>query len=229
MSEYLVHMVPGSPFARAVLVTLEEKGAPYQVVPVVPGTLRAQPHLSRHPFGRVPVLEHGDFRLYETQAILRYLDRVLPEPALTPADPRRAALMDQAMNVNDWYLFQGVGGVIGFQRVVGPRLMGLTCDETAIAAVMGKARTVFDELGRLLGGQPYFTGETLTLADLMLAAQLDFLQQTPEWEPLASRHANLRQWLTRMQARPSLQATTWEKVAARASAAAAPPARSATG
>jgi glutathione S-transferase len=229
MSEYLVHLVPGSPFSRAVLVTLEEKGAPYQVVRVVPGTLRAPPHLSRHPFGRVPVLEHGDFRVYETQAILRYLDRVLPEPALTPADPRRAALMDQAMNVNDWYLFQGVGGVIGFQRIVGPRLMGLTCDETAIAAVMPKARTVFEELGRLLGGQAYFTGETLTLADLMLAPQLDFLQQTPEWESLTSKHANLRQWLARMQARASLQATTWEKVAARAKAAAASPARAATG
>jgi glutathione S-transferase len=227
MSEYLVHMVPGSPFSRAVLVTLEEKRTGYQLVPVVPGTLRAPQHLSRHPFGRVPVLEHGDFRLYETQAILRYLDRVLPEPALTPAAPRRAACMDQLMNVNDWYLFQGVGSVIGFQRIVGPRLMGLSCDETAISAVIPKARTVFDELGRLLGGQPYFTGETLTLADLMLAPQLDFLQHTPEWEPLTAHHANLRQWLVRMQARPSLQATTWEKVSARAAGAAA--ARAAAG
>jgi glutathione S-transferase len=229
MSEYLVHIVPGSPFSRAVLLTLEEKRAPYQVVPVVPGTLRSPQHLSRHPFGRVPVLEHGDFRVYETQAILRYLDRVLPEPALTPADPRRAALMDQAMNVNDWYLFQGAGAVIGFQRIVGPRLMGLTCDEAAVAAAIPKARAVFDALAQLLGEQPYFTGETLTLADLMLAPQLDFLQQTPEWEPLASRHANLQQWLARMQARASLQATTLEKVAALAKAAAASPARAAAG
>jgi glutathione S-transferase len=229
MSEYLVHIVPGSPFSRAVLLTLEEKRTPYQVVPVVPGTLRSPQHLSRHPFGRVPVLEHGDFRVYETQAILRYLDRVLPEPALTPADPRRAALMDQAMNVNDWYLFQGAGAVIGFQRIVGPRLMGLTCDEAAVAAAMPKARAVFDALAQLLGAQPYFTGETLTLADLMLAPQLDFLQQTPEWEPLASRHANLQQWLARMQARASLQATTLEKVAALAKAAAASPARAAAG
>ena len=221
MSDYLVHVVPGSPFSRSVLATLEEKGARYRVAPVVPGTLRAPQHLSRHPFGRVPVLEDGDFRLYETQAILRYLDRVMPEPALTPADPRRAARMDQLMNVNDWYLFQGTGGVIGFQRIVGPRLMGLTCDEAAIASVMPKARTVFDELARLLGGQPYFTGETLTLADLMLGPQLDFLQQTPEWEPLTAHHVNLRQWLARMQARASFLATTWEKVAARAQTASA--------
>jgi glutathione S-transferase len=198
---------------------LEEKRAPYQLAPVVPGTLRSPQHLSRHPFGRVPVLEHGDFRLYETQAILRYLERVLPQPALTPVDPRRAARMDQLMNVNDWYLFHGVANVIGFQRIVGPRLMGLVPDEAAIAAAMPKAQTVFDELGGLLGAQPYLTGETPTLADLLLGPQLDFLQQTPEWQPLSARHANLQEWLTRMQARPSFLATTWENVAARAGAA----------
>ena len=90
--------------------------------------------VARHPFGRVPVLEHGSFILYETQAILRYLDRLLPAPALVPSDPESAARMDQVMNVNDWYLFQGVANVIGFQRVVGPRLMGLTPDEAVIEA-----------------------------------------------------------------------------------------------
>src|SRR6516165_7238667 len=166
MSEYLVHIVPGSPFSRAVLATLEEKNTRYTLVPVVPGTLRSPQHLSRHPFGRVPVLEHGDFRLYETQAILRYLDRALAEPALTPADPRRAARMDQLMNVNDWYLFHGVANVIGFQRIVGPRLMGLTPDEAAIAAAMPKACTVFAELAGLLGAQACLAGDSLTLADL---------------------------------------------------------------
>ena len=82
--------------------------------PVAPGAAKSPEHLARHPFGRVPVLEHDGFMLYETQAILRYLDRVLPQPALTPADPRRAARMDQVMNINDWYLFQGVGNVIAF-------------------------------------------------------------------------------------------------------------------
>jgi glutathione S-transferase len=219
MTGYVVHLIPGSPFSRAVLATLEEKGVPYRVAAVVPGTLRSAQHLGRHPFGRVPVLEYGEFRLYETQAILRYLDRVLPTPALTPADPQCAAQMDQLMNVNDWYLFHGVANVIAFQRIVGPRLMGLTPDEAAIAAAIPKARVVFDELARLLGAQPYFAGESLTLADLLLAPQLDFLRQTPEWEPLTAAHANLRQWLTRVQERASFRATTWEKVAAMAQAA----------
>jgi len=55
MSEFTVYSVPGSPFGRAVLATLEEKAASYRLLPVVPGTLRSPEHLARHPFGRVPV------------------------------------------------------------------------------------------------------------------------------------------------------------------------------
>jgi glutathione S-transferase len=221
MSELVVYSIPGSPFGRAVLITLEEKAAPYRLVPVGPGGLRTPQHLSRHPFGRVPVLQHGDFWLYETQAIVRYLDRVLPSPALTPADPRAAARMDQLMNINDWYLFHGVANVIAFQRIVGPRLLGLQADENAIAAAVPRARAVVDELAALLGEQPYFAGVTLTLADVLLAPQLDFLQQTPEWDTLAARHRYLQRWLDRMNARPSFAATTWTKVAALAQAASA--------
>jgi glutathione S-transferase len=220
MRRFVVHSIPGSPFGRAVLMTLEEKGAAYTFFPVAPGTLRTVQHLARHPFGRVPVLEHGDFRLCETQAIVRYLERLLPRPALTPADPQATARMDEAMNINDWYVFHGVGNVIGFQRIVAPRVMGAKPDEAAIAAAMPKARFVFDGLAAQLGRRPYFADDALTLADIMLAPQLDFLAQTPEWDALTTQHANLREWLQRMQARPSFAATTWEKVAAMGNAAA---------
>src|SRR5262249_34727369 len=162
---FVVHSVPGSPFGRAVLATLREKQAGCRFSPVPFGTARSEPHISRHPFGRVPVLEHDGFVLYETQAILRYLDRMLVEPVLTPSDPRAAARMDQVMNISDWYLFQGVSNVIGFQRIVVPRLLGREPDEAAIAAAMPKAHLVCNELARLLGHQAYFAGDTVTLAD----------------------------------------------------------------
>jgi glutathione S-transferase len=219
MSEFTVYSVPGSPFGRAALATLEEKGALYRFSPVMPGTMRAPEHLSRHPFGRVPVLQHDGFSLYESQAILRYLDRVLPTPALTPGDCKAAARMDQVMNVNDWYLFQGVANVIGFQRVVKPRLMGLAPDEAAIEAAMPQAHAVFNELSRLLGDQPYFAGDAVSLADLLVAPQLTFFTQTPEWAVLGAPQANLVSWLARMEARPSFQATTWERVSEMAKAA----------
>ncbi len=219
MSEFTVYSVPGSPFGRAALATLEEKGAPYRFAPVMPGTMRTPEHLSRHPFGRVPVLQHDGFSLYESQAILRYLDRVLPNPTLTPGHCKAAARMDQVMNVNDWYLFHGVADVIGFQRVVKPRLMGLAPDEAAIEAAMPQAHAVFNELARLLGEQPYFAGDAVSLADLLVAPQLTFFTQTPEWSVLGAPQANLVSWLARMEARPSFQATTWERVSEMAKAA----------
>ncbi|HXQ10774.1 MAG TPA: glutathione S-transferase family protein [Caulobacteraceae bacterium] len=209
MTEFVVHSIPGSPFGRAVFATLEEKGANYALKRVA---MRTPGHLALHPFGRIPILQQGDFKLYETQAILRYLDRALPAPRLTPADPKAAARMDQLMNVCDWYLFQGVGNVIGFQRVVGPKLMGPTPDEAAIAAAMPKAHAVFDQLARELGDKLYFVGDQVTLADILLASHVAFFREIPEWTPLVGHHLNLVAWLERMSMRPSMMATTWERV-----------------
>lgn len=212
MSEVIVHTVPGSPFSRAVMATLVEKRAPWRLAPMTPQQLRAPTHLARNPFGRMPAIQHAEFTLYETQAIVRYIDRVWPQPALTPKDARAAAQMDQAMNVNDWYLFQGCGNVIGFQRVVAPKLLGLTPDEAAIAAAMPHARKVFAELSRLLGDQPYFAGEQVSLAEMMLVPQFDFMSQSPEWSELTDSLPNLVAWFQRASARPSFTATTWDAV-----------------
>jgi glutathione S-transferase len=214
MGEFVIHTIVGSPFGRAVLLALEEKGIPYRLAPVAPGSQRTPEHLARHPFGRVPILEHGDYRLFETQAILRYVDRAVAEFPLTPTDARTAGLMDQLMNINDWYLFQGVGNVIGYQRIIRPRLLGQAPDETIIAAAMPKAHLVYDVLAKQLGDKAYLVGESITLADLLLAPQVDMFREIPEWEPLTATHPNLRAWSDRMRARPSMQATTWERLAA---------------
>ena len=219
MSEFVVYTVPSSPYARAVLATLEEKRVDYRLSPLAPAGIKSEPHLSRHPFGRMPAVEHDGFRLYETQAILRYIDRIFPGPSLTPADPKAAARMDQLMNINDWYLFQGVANVIVFHRVIGPRLLGVTPDEAAIAAAMPQAYVVFGEFAQLLGSQPCFAGDQLSLADLMVAPQLDFFAGTPEWAPLTANKPNLLAWLDRMNRRASMQATTWTRVSEMAQAA----------
>jgi glutathione S-transferase len=209
MSEFIVHTNVGSPFGRAVMATLEEKGASFRLERL---GFRSPERQALHPFGRIPILDHGGFRLYETQAILRYIDRVLPTPALTPSDPKSAARMDQVMNINDWYLYQNVATVILFQRVVAPRELNLPSDEEAIKAAMPKAHVVFDELAQLLGQQPYFAGDAVSLADLLVAPTMTFFSKTPEWSVLGAPHANLVAWLDRMQARSSMKATTFERL-----------------
>lgn len=219
MSEFIVHSVPGSPYGRSVFVLLAEKGARYRLAPVAPQTRKNEPHISRHPFGRVPVLQHDGFMLYETQAILRYLDRVLPAPPFTPAEARAVARMDQLMNICDWYLFNGVSSVIAFQRIIRPRLLGEPTDEAAIAAAMPQAHAVFNELSRLLGGNSYLAGDDVSLADFIIGPQLAFLAATPEWQPLVATAPNLVSWLARMNARDSFKATTAERIAELAKAA----------
>ncbi|MFI4975662.1 MAG: glutathione S-transferase family protein [Caulobacterales bacterium] len=214
MSQVTVHAITGSPFARAVLATLIEKGAPYRHAPMVPGQHKSPEYLARHPFGRVPIIEHDGFELYETQAILRYLDRVFPDPALTPADPRAAARMDQAMNVTDWYFFRVVGVGIVFNRVVAPRL-GFPSNEEAVTAALPESRVILKAIEGLLGDKPYMAGDKLTLADLHLGPQIDMLAQCSEGREMLDG-SPLEAWLARLNARPSFSATTWDQLAAAA-------------
>ena len=206
MSDIVVYGVPGSPFVRSVQMGLEEKGVAYRLQAIGPHELKGEAHLARHPFGRVPAFEHGDFRLYETQAILRYLDDVFPEPRFVPADPRAAARMNQIIGINDWYFFPKVAAVVVFQRIVGPALLGMPTDETAVAGAQPLARTCIAELDRLLGAQRFLAGDQVSIADLMLAPQVDFLAATPEGKALLDG-TGLKAWLARMNARPSMLAT----------------------
>jgi len=206
MAEVVVHGVPGSLYLRAVQMGLEEKAVAYRVQVMAPGELKNSSYLKRHPFGRVPLFEHGDFTLYETQAILRYIDDVFPEPPFESTDPGAVARMNQIIGINDWYFFPKVAAVIVFQRIVGPVLLGTATDEAVIAAAMPMAKLCIAELDRLLGAQQFFAGNSPSIADLMLAPQLDFFAATPEGKSLL-KETQIQAWLERMNARPSMRAT----------------------
>ena len=57
--------------------------------------LHAPEILAIHPFGKMPVLRHGDVELFESKAIATYLDRSFPAPYVFPSDPRLSALTEQ--------------------------------------------------------------------------------------------------------------------------------------
>ena len=206
MSGITVYGIPGSPFLRSVEITLHEKGFDYQLQAIAPGEHKQPEYLARHPFGRIPAFEHDGFRLYETQAIIRYLDETFPNPPLTPGNPAGRARMNQVIGIIECYFFPKAAAPIAFNRIIGPKLLGLPTDEAAIADAMPMARTCFAELDRLLGDQSYLTGENVSLADIMLGAQLDLLSDTPEGTELISG-TRLVAWLERMRSRPSFGAT----------------------
>lgn len=207
MSDMRVYGIPGSPFLRSVEITLHEKGLDYQLIAMAPGEHKQPDYLARHPFGRIPAFENDGFTVYETQAILRYLDQTFPQPPLTPADAQERARMNQAIGIIECYYFPKAAAPIAFNRIIGPRLLGLPGDEAAIEEAMPMARTCFTEFGRLLGDKPYLTGDSISLADIMLGAQLDLFRECAEGRQLIGGTANLGSWLERMAARPSFLAT----------------------
>jgi glutathione S-transferase len=207
MSGITVYGIPGSPFLRAVETVLREKGANYRLEVMSPAESKSPEYIDqRHPFGRIPAFEHDGFKLYETQAIIRYVDEIFPNPPLTPGNPEARARMSQVIGIIEWYFFPKAAAPIAFQRIIGPVLLGLPTDEAPIAEAMPMARTCFAELERLLGDKAYLTGDKPTLADFMLASQLDLLSETPEGKQLLAG-TKLEEWLWRMLARPSMQAT----------------------
>ena len=219
MSRMIVHGVPGSPYVRAALLALEEKGADYELAAMAPGTLKQQPHLSRHPFGRIPAFEHDGWMLYETQAIMRYVDAVVPGPRLQPEEPRAAARMDQLIGIADWYLMPQVTMTITFNRVVAPRF-NRPVDEAKVTQAVPNARICIGEISRLLDGHTWMAGDQISLADLLLAAHLSMFAQAPEGAQILHEHPNLSRWLTRIEARPSMQATSWDRLLERVATAA---------
>jgi glutathione S-transferase len=215
MAEFIIYGVPGSPYVQNAALGLEEKGADYRVGALSRSESKTPSHLKRHPFGRVPTLGHGDFELYETQAILRYLDRIIPDPSLTPQDPHAEARMNQLCGITDWYVMPQVTVAITFDRIAAPKL-GLPVDESKIEASIPRAKICVAEIARLLGDQTFLTGDRVSLADLLMAPHLSYFAQTSEGAAVLGPHPTLTAWIERMRARPSFHNTTAEKLAAKA-------------
>ena len=200
---------PGySTFARTVRLALEEKGADYELVEVdlLSGAGQSAEHLARHPFGKVPAFEHDGFALYETDAIVRYVDESFPGTDLVPADARSRARMNQAMSVLASYAYPCLIGQIFMQRAVMP-MIGNASDEAAIAAALPNAETALGALEQLIDRNRYLAGERLSLADLLLIPIYDYVRQTPEGEKLLQATPNLRRWWDEVRTRPSVEKT----------------------
>ena len=211
MSDIVIHGVPGSPYLRSALLGFEERGVPYQLEAMPFGAQHGEQHLQRQPFGRIPAMEHGEFCLYETQAILRYADTLGSGPSLVPRDPRAAARMNQIVGIVDWYVFPAISVGITAERLMSQAFWGRPTDEGNIAKAMPAARTCIGEIGRLKGASEFLTGSGVSIADLMLVPHLEYFRATPEGTELL-KGTSLDGWLTRMTMRASMQATRAERL-----------------
>jgi glutathione S-transferase len=199
---------PGySTYARAARLALEEKGVDYDLVEVdFIAAGMPDEHLARHPFSKVPALEHDGLMLYETVAIERYVDEAFDGPSLQPSDPGARARMTQIISIIDSYTYPCTVGDLVIQRLVQPMLGG-TADESIIEAALPEVDKSMAELERLLGDQEYLAGSALSLADLHLAPIFAYFVATPESKAIMENKPGLNAWWQRMEPRESLAKT----------------------
>jgi len=206
MAKPIVYGTELSTYVRSVRMAFAEKSVDYELsdVSVVKGEQKQASHLARNPFGTVPAFEHDDLKLYETSAILRYVDQVFATPSLTPENPRDRARMNQIISIVDYHGYSSIVLQIVVQRLF-TALVGPT-DEKIVAAGIPKAELCLKEFDRIMGSDPFLAGKHVSLADLYLVPIVSYLVLTPEKTLLAS-HKGLAAWWERMSQRPSAQKT----------------------
>jgi len=163
------------------------------------GETRADDFLAKNPNGRVPTLVEGEFVLWESPAILKYLAAKHPERGLGGADAKQQALIDQ-------WLFWWTGGpeaamdALNWELFIKPKVLQQGGNDPAIMAdAYGRIERFLPVLDAQLEGRDYVIGP-LSIADFAIGARLDRgptilkLDMTP--------HKNINAWIERLRAKP---------------------------
>lgn len=204
MSSNVLYGLHRSVYTRIAAMTFIEKGVCFELEEIEifgPSGVPAS-HLRRHPFGRIPVLKCGEFWLYETHAICRYIDEAFDGPPLQPAEPAARARMAQTIGVLDSYAYRPMVWDVFVQRFDAASL-GHEADEIVVASAMPKIRLALFVLESLLGDRHYFGGSSPSLADLHAYPMLALLGRVAEGAATLGEHRALVAWCGRMSVRPS--------------------------
>jgi len=199
-----------SVYTRIARLALAEKKIAYQFdeVDIFADSGPPADYLALNPFGAIPCLRHGEFVLYETAAINRYLDEVFPPVLLQPSAPAERARMNQIIGVLDSYCYRPMVWEVYAQRSVVPAGGG-EADEDLIAAALPGLRQVLQQLDEWRAEQRFLAGDAITLADLHAYPMLHYFIETPEGLEMLDSFPRLQQWMRDMQARDSVRSTSF--------------------
>ncbi|WNG20646.1 glutathione S-transferase family protein [Cystobacter fuscus] len=196
---------PMSTCTRKVLTTLAEKGHTsheFVLVDLMKGEQKSPQYLARHPFGVIPFLEDEGFSMYESRAIIRYLDARLPGPKLTPSDYPSLGRMEQWISVEQSNFTPHCMDIVRelvFKRGGKPDLDKVNKGRDACARAL-------DVVDRALLSQGHLAGDLFSLADICWLPYLQYLSMTPH-ASLITERPHVSSWWRRISARPS-----WKKV-----------------
>ena len=147
-------------------------------------------YLAMHPFGRVPTLVNGDFVLFETGAITRYVDEAFEGPSLQPVKPEDRARVNQIISVVDSYAYRPLVRQVFSHGVFRPRL-GHPADPREYQRGIEAAPLVLRALDRLAGGSGVLVADSLSLADIHLAPMIAYFASDPGGEALLKQYDRL--------------------------------------
>ena len=144
------------------------------------------------PFGRIPILRHGNLTLYETLAITRYIDDRFDGPPLQPAGPAERARMNQIISIVDTQVYP-----ILVWGLYGPKSEG----REPKPGMLDKGRAILKALDPL-AGHGWLVGTRPTLADAYLAACMDYILESEAGPEMPKRCPRLLRWWLQAQALP---------------------------
>lgn len=151
------------------------------------GIVQTPGYLARNPNALLPLLEDGDFTLWESNVIVRYLCAKHPEAGLYPADLQTRFDAERWM---DWQqtTLNGAGRDAFLQLVRTPAERR---DARAIAASVAATEPLLALLDAQLARRPFLAGERLTMADIPVACEMHRWWGLPMEHP---SHPHLRRW-----------------------------------
>lgn len=177
MAELKIIGVPQSTYVRVVRMAAEEKGVPYDLDVQPP---HSEPVSALHPFGKVPVMRHGDVELCESRAIASYIDRTFDGPALLPDAPAASARAEQWISIVNTIMDQSLVRKYFLAGYVYPQRENRDPDSGVIASVLPDVERQLDVIEDTLKKSAYLSGDGFSLADINLMPILFYLKGTQE-------------------------------------------------
>ena len=198
MAALVIYGPPQSSYVRTTRMTCVEKGVDHQLEPIEFGSAG---HLERHPFGKVPTISHGDVRLWETSAIIRYIDSAFDGPSLVPSDPAAQGVMEQWVSTLNCYLYDDLVRNYALQYII-PSMKGKDPDREKIDAAQDNLKRDFALLEKAYDGKEWIAG-SFSLADLVAGPILTTALMFPEAQALFDKSPSLKAALGRLRDRDS--------------------------
>ena len=199
-----------SVYTRIARMALEEKNVEYELeeIDIFADSGPPAEYLAHNPFGTIPCLMHGEFNLYETAAITRYIDETFPGVALQPSVSSRRARMNQIIGILDAYTYRPMVWDVYVQRIVVAGGGGRV-DEDLVVSALPTLQKILQQLNLLREDYEFMAGDSISLADLHAYPMLRYFIETPEGAEMLASFPRLEQWIRQMQVRPSARATSF--------------------